>query len=172
MTDNNLVTAPPFSITLLVHEREYNKRRNSGRVVRKFLPDMVQTIVWNRTEQGLFDRLPATSAVLWPCEQAETISVAARFTNYIVIDASWQGARKIMAQSRYLQALPKVSFNPDTLPPSKGIRRNQIEGGVSTCETVVQLLAELDQPKKASLLARQFELFTSAIKAGLPYDGR
>jgi DTW domain-containing protein YfiP len=55
--------------------------------------------------------------------------ISQRLLYLVLIDATWQEARKMFNQSPYLKALPKVLLinSPKSIYP---LRRNQIEGGL------------------------------------------
>ena len=76
----------------------------------------------------------------------------------MLIDATWQEARKMYNQSPYLKALPKVSLvdAPKSIYP---LRRNQIEGGLCTAECVIHLLTESENVIEAQQLSQLLMTF-------------
>ncbi|VAW59294.1 hypothetical protein MNBD_GAMMA11-1660 [hydrothermal vent metagenome] len=58
--------------------------------------------------------------------------------NFIIIDSTWQEARKIFNRSAYLQTIPRIQL------VSKAsiyrLRRNQIENGLCSAECALELI--------------------------------
>jgi DTW domain-containing protein YfiP len=57
----------------------------------------------------------------------------------VILDATWQQAKKMYRQSSYLQKADKIAL--DQAPVSRfQRRRNQRDGGLCTAECVIELL--------------------------------
>lgn len=82
-------------------------------------------------------------ALLYPSEESELISEKCcssnSFKNYVVIDGTWQEARKIYNKSPYLHDLPTVKVETSAASIYT-LRRNQKESGLCTAECVVEVL--------------------------------
>lgn len=78
-------------------------------------------------------------ALVYPALEGETVSAPDKFSKYIILDGTWQEARKIVNRSPYLQDLPKVMLN-SSAPSRYTLRRNQKEQGLCTAECVIELL--------------------------------
>ncbi|MDR9766092.1 tRNA-uridine aminocarboxypropyltransferase [Shewanella baltica] len=86
-----------------------------------------------------------------------TVIAAQRMPNQVVIlDATWQEARKMLRQSPYLKTAARVSL-PPLMPESAFIlRRNQQEGGLCTAECIIALWRQCGRAEQATLLASLF----------------
>jgi len=80
------------------------------------------------------------------------------FESFLILDSTWQEARKMYNRSVYLQQAKKISLQVDK-PSTYRKRRNQIEGGLSTAECVIELLKQKDKQSLASELQKEFDAF-------------
>ena len=168
-------------IILLTHQREQCKKTNTGQLV-LLQPDLkVTRIIWERAnpDAGLLKLISMGCVFLLYPEQCSTDSAGAEQTGvlcdwaqlrqdchdnacFIIIDSTWQEARKIYNRSPYLTDLPRV-----TLAPSKGslftLRRNQITGGLCTAESVIALLRMNQQNHLANKLETDFYTFVGHV---------
>ncbi len=71
-----------------------------------------------------------------------------KFDALILIDATWQEARKIYNRSDYLKALQKISISSQHESIYQ-LRRNQVEGGLCTAECAAHILSASGEPQKA-----------------------
>ncbi|MCS6113129.1 DTW domain-containing protein [Shewanella baltica] len=88
---------------------------------------------------------------------AQSIVIAELMPSQVVIlDATWQEARKMLRQSAYLKTAARVSL-PPLMPESAFIlRRNQQEGGLCTAECIIALWRQCGRAEQATLLASLF----------------
>jgi len=178
-----------MKLYLLTHERELNKTTNTGRLVKKCLGDSVDVIIWKRTEPNLkLVKLinQGEVAMLYPdrsnqCSTSseefdEDAKILERvvlnnkssdnklrvecFESFLILDSTWQEARKMYNRSAYLQQAKKISLKVDQ-PSTYRKRRNQIEGGLSTAECVIELLKQKDKLSLAFKLQKDFDVFNS-----------
>lgn len=173
-------------IILLTHQRESLKKTNTGQLVLLQSGIDVTRIIWNRSSPDAWLlRIIAMGSVflLYPeyvnsdqlspdqlsgstdslesddidCRQASTSQ-----TSFIIIDSTWQEARKIFNRSPYLASVPRI-----TLAPSKkslfNLRRNQITGGLCTAESVVALLRMNHHNHLANKLETDFYRFVGHV---------
>ncbi len=83
------------------------------------------------------------------------ISPAVLPTTLVILDATWQEARKMLRQSPYLKTAR--TFSLDNTPSSQfNLRRNQVEGGLCTLECIIELFKRADMQSEANLLTKQF----------------
>lgn len=130
-----------MNFILLTHSRETKKASNTGQLVQKNIPNC-KTIIWQRTQPDEFLLKLIQSgktALVYPVDDDSTSAEVTNFENFILIDSTWQEARKIFNRSPYLQLLPRVTLNSD-VSSSYHLRRNQVEGGLCTVESVIELL--------------------------------
>lgn len=161
-----------MQLYLLTHEREFNRRSNSGRLVQAFLADKCRTIAWRRTEpdnellaaikSGRVALLAPKDKKLAPADSneipADNVKTVFDFDGFILLDGTWQEATKMFNKSPYLQTLPRYSLS--SAETSEFIlRANQVEGGLSTAECAIALLRESGQELQALELHTQFKQF-------------
>lgn len=132
-----------MKVILLTHERELNKGTNTGRLVEQVLGDDLEIIIWKRKEpdERLVQLLETKQAALvFPSKEANLENQDPNDYEYLVIlDSTWQEARKMFNRSPYLNQAEKVSLSISR-PSEYKLRRNQIEGGLSTVECVIELM--------------------------------
>ena len=160
-----------MKILLLSHERELEKKSNTGMLVREVLAGDCELLVWKRTEanESLLELLAKQqAALLFPAEalpvlegragQFTEVQRIADYSHLVILDATWQQAKKMYRQSPYLQQADKLAL--ENVPASTFVRRrNQREGGLCTAECVVELLKLTGDVERGQLLATQFMLF-------------
>lgn len=153
-----------MKIFLLTHERELLRASNTGALAKRVAPEIVERITWvrNAPDASLLDAINSNNtALLYPAEDAKVASVEL-FESIIVLDATWQEARKMFNHSPYLHQLPKTKINPQHVSQYQ-LRRNQPEGGLCTAECVVEILSANHQNQLAERLAAEFSDFNSAL---------
>ena len=80
-----------------------------------------------------------------------SINLASKPRSFIILDATWQQARKIYRQSPYLHSLPLMSLLPER-PSVYSLRRNRINQHLCTAEVAAQVLRQSGEPLQADLL--------------------
>tara|TARA_R110001592_G_scaffold54017_2_gene165515 strand:- start:11868 stop:12377 length:510 start_codon:yes stop_codon:yes gene_type:complete len=147
---------------LLTHERELSKGTNTGRLVKQILGDDVEIITWKRKvpDERLVHLLATKqAALLFPKQDSDLVNKDLKCFEYLVIlDSTWQEARKMFNRSGYLNQAERVSLSI-TKPSEFKLRRNQIEGGLSTIECVIQILRQYNANEKVVLLEDLFLSF-------------
>ncbi len=152
-------------ITLLTHQRELDRKTNTGALALEHCGDIVERVVWARREPdpALLDIVErGQAALVYPGD-----STSARledFAQLILIDATWQEARKIYNHSPYLQAAPRVALAADTAS-SYRLRRNQPDGGLCTAECVIEILRRHGEDLAADRLEAAFVPFNQGPQA-------
>lgn len=156
---------------LLTHSRELHKSTNTGAlVVQSLLGSLqvkVEVIEWHRKapDQRLLDLsasqqlglvFPLVADTPQACylfQQGEyqpqnTLAVEQLATrlleqqkHWVLLDATWQEASKMLRQSPYLQGCYRLGIKPST-PSAYRLRRNQKEGALCTAEVVMELLQQ------------------------------
>ncbi|MBV1908919.1 MAG: DTW domain-containing protein [Kangiellaceae bacterium] len=162
---------------LLTHSREVQRKTNTGQIAIDYLGDRVIRICWDRVnpDQQLSKKLKQTKmALLHPSGQSLTgepltssltkngslsdDSTISLFEHYLLIDATWQEARKIYNLSPYLHQIPKISLSTNTESRYR-LRRNQPTGGLCTVECIINLLFMHKEEQKAKCLERIYLQF-------------
>ncbi|CAM3048719.1 tRNA-uridine aminocarboxypropyltransferase [Moritella viscosa] len=149
-------------IYLVTHEREFSRRSNTGKLVQQFLPNETSVVPWRRKEPDsklLTAIKSGRVAILAP--DAEHEHDIHDFDGLVLLDSTWQEARKMYRQSEYLQDLPKITLNAKQASEFI-LRANQLEGGLSTVECVIELLRLQQRHTEAEQLVLEFKTFIRA----------
>ena len=153
-----------MKIFLLTHERELLRATNTGALATKVSPEIVERIIWarNAPDPSVLNAINhGNTVLLYPTDDSEAAPIAA-FENIILLDATWQEARKIFNKSPYLKNLPKAQIKPRQVSRYQ-LRRNQPEGGLCTAECVVEILIAKNQIDVAGRLDAAFGMFNSQL---------
>ncbi len=173
-----------MNLVLLTHQREVDRPTNTGLLALSAFPQWCRRIIWSRLDPDLaliklmsshkaavlFPRLTAPCCTDDKCNLDEkSMLVCLESTSeqvylehmpdtLIILDATWQEARKMMRQSPYLKTADKFAL---TERPSSAftLRRNQIEGGLCTIECIISLLELKNRYEEAELLTQAFHDF-------------
>lgn len=163
-----------MKIILLTHERELNRETNTGSIAVNHSNGIVERIIWERVNpnQVLID-LIENKKVLLVYSKSEALSsgevvdlpVEASVENYeyiIIIDSTWQEARKIFNRSPYLKMIPQTTIKASEASSYK-LRRNQPEGGLCTIECIIEILRIKGQINLATELTLKYKQFNCRL---------
>ena len=148
-------------IVLLTHERELDRPTSTSRVVKDVLQDTCEVIPWKRTEPASqFQSVlsPGDTALVYKTEQGSPIESLDAIKHFIVLEGTWQEARKIYNRSPYLKQYKIMQIEP-TVKSRYTMRRNQVSSGLCTAETVIEILRLKEQYKLADKLLERFTEF-------------
>ena len=168
---------------LLMADIEPLKPSNTGWLIADVVTDTF-AFGWARTEVAP-DLLPLLNDPQWqpyvvfPREFADDARVVHEVTHiankrplFILLDGTWDEARKIFRKSPYLQHFPVLSLHPEQLSRYK-LRRAQSEAHLCTAEVGALCLALANDTQAAAALNAYFEVFTEhylKAKQQLPID--
>lgn len=136
-------TILPMKFILLTHSRELSKPTNTGQLIQRVIADTL-TIIWQRKQPDpdLLEIIQNDRvALVYPAEDTVAATELENFDYFILIDSTWQEARKIYNHSPYLYDIPCVQISA-TQKSSYQLRRNQREGGLCTAECAIELLRQ------------------------------
>lgn len=159
---------------LLTHSRERNKDTNTGVLMTRTLPSC-RVEMWHRTEppQTLLNQLQNPHYQPWLVfpsdEQHPPIPLTLPMDNdrkilFIIIDATWQEARKMVRKSPWLSQLPRIALTPQQTS-TYALRRNQQDGNLCTCEVGIELLNQLHEHQQAQQLQSYYDRFINTYHA-------
>lgn len=158
-----------MKIILVTHERELKRPSNTGRLALDkggSTDDLVERIVWSRVSPNrkLLNVIEEGKAgLLYPLTEAGGSEVAvAECESFILLDATWQEARKMFNRSPYLKVMPRVSLEPERSSVYR-LRRNQKVGGLCTAECIIEILREKDMDALAAEIECQFNVFNTGL---------
>ncbi len=153
-----------MKIYLLTHERELLRPTNTGALAARVAPEIVERIIWarNTPDPSLLNTISNNNTLLlYPVDDADAVAIDA-FENIILLDSTWQEARKMFNKSLYLKNLPKAQIKSQTVSQYQ-LRRNQPEGGLCTAECVMEILRAKNHTDIAERLEAEFAIFNSKI---------
>lgn len=149
-----------MKVTLLTHQRELHRNTNTGTLALQHCGNMVERVIWERRHPSpaLQDSIErGRAALVYPGGEATAAQVE-DFEQVILIDATWQEARKIYNHSPYLHTAPRLALESDAVSRYR-LRRNQPEGGLCTAECVIEILRRHGQDRAAGRLEAAFVAF-------------
>lgn len=147
-----------MKITLLTHFKELDKRSNTGRLVVDVLGSSAEQVRWDRLNPParLVEEIDAGGvALIYPGAAYENNDDLSDITQCIIIDSTWQEARKIHQRSPYLQKVRRISLNPRE-KSLYNLRKHQKESGLCTAECVIEVLRLAGNITAAELLHERF----------------
>lgn len=157
---------------LLTHPKELNKDTNTGDLMLRTLPNC-QRYTWDRVNppSALLEELRAANNQPWLLFPSDDQHPAAAYQPaegklplFILLDATWQEARKMVRKSPWLSQLPHLSLTPTSMSAYQ-LRRNQQAGNLCTCEAGITLLNLLGESAQATQLNVYFQAFLDTFHA-------
>ena len=157
---------------LITHDKEFDKPTNTGKLIQAAIPG-TRLFNWSRTapDEELLRLLedPAWLPVLlFPTAYAvEAQSKAMQWNHhagsdrniaFIIIDATWQQARKMYRQSPWLHDLSLLSLQPED-PSIYSLRRNRQEQHLCTAEVAALALGELGENTNRQLMEALVQVY-------------
>jgi DTW domain-containing protein len=168
---------------LLMADIEPLKPSNTGWLIADVVADTF-AFGWARTEVApelltLLNDPQWQPYVVFPREFADDARVVHEVTHndnkrplFILLDGTWDEARKMFRKSPYLQNFPVLSLQPEQLSRYK-LRRAQSEAHLCTAEVGALCLDLANDTQAAAALNAYFEVFTEhylKAKQQLPVD--
>lgn len=165
----------PFHIALLMHENEQQRETNTGRWLLKAVQPTSEH-VWQR-------KLPCSKLIkliedqdyqpllVFPSEESQPLEHMAQLASqqrktplFIVLDGTWQEAKKMLRKSPWLSELSAVHLTPQSAS-SYQLRRNQDTGNLCTLEVGAEIIHALGQEHQAEQLRTFLSHYMQAFHA-------
>lgn len=160
-------------IALLTHENELSRDTNTGQWARKMLSHC-QVHIWHRKSppETFIEQLKSghfEPVLLYPSSDShllsnETVESMNKPPLFIVLDATWQEAKKMLNRSDWLKTIPKVHLDIEGASRYQ-LRRNQSQGHLCTLEVVAELLELNGDAKDGQKIAPFLDHYTQVFKA-------
>ena len=160
-----------MKFVLLTHEREYDRPSNTGQLALAAFPELCRRVRWSRIapDEALKQACESGDALLlFPKEpnldQADNGQNQANqcgtqgVGQVIILDATWQEARKMVRQTPYLQAARRLTLE-ECKPSRYRLRRNQLSEGLCTIECIISLMNRFGMSQAAQQLDEAFDAF-------------
>ncbi|GAM56335.1 hypothetical protein JCM19231_416 [Vibrio ishigakensis] len=158
----------PFELVLLYHPNELRRATNTGKLLASCLTQVSQ-YEWSRTAPPveLLERIKQhdNARLLFPSENSAPLEGALSTNSlYIVLDATWQEAKKMLNKSPWLQELAQVHLDSAS-DSNYSLRRNQEAGNLCTFEVGSAILAVHEETSSADKLNRFFQHYLKVFQA-------
>lgn len=165
----------PFHLALLTHENELTRETNTGQWLRKSLAAS-SVHIWQRTQPcpkllAMLQNERYQAYLLFPGEESQPVAQRVSTTQktgktplFIILDGTWQEAKKMLRKSVWLQNLPLSHINPSQ-SSSYQLRRNQQQGHLCTLEVGCEILSAVGEVEPAQQLLDFFTYYMQAFKA-------
>ena len=167
---------------LLYHENELDKLTNTGKLLLNGLPK-AKSYLWQRKTppEALIDSINQEDTEAWLLFPSDSLTLSSEYQQrknpnkkqlFILLDATWQEAKKMVNKSPWLKALPCLELTP-TEASRYHLRRNQNQGNLCTCEAGIEVFEMIKEPENAQALSRYYDQFLTVFQAersGHTYD--
>jgi DTW domain-containing protein YfiP len=135
-------------VTILQHPGERGHAFNSVRLARLGLADVSVHLAWPDASGQMHKQVPVSErmALLYPREDAvdlAEIPVEQRPDHLVVLDGTWQQARRLYRDNPWLRELRHVSLSPEK-PSQYRIRKEPAPHCLSTIESIAAALRILE----------------------------
>ncbi|WP_413110223.1 tRNA-uridine aminocarboxypropyltransferase [Thaumasiovibrio sp. DFM-14] len=160
---------------LIMFDDEVLKPSNTGRLIADLFDDCF-AYIWSRTnpESALLNLLADPQwqpYVIFPAEYApdrESKAIAleeGKRPLFILLDGSWQEAKKMFRKSPYLDQFPLLSVSPNELSRFK-LREASKDNQLATAEVAARIVDRLGEPDNAATLDLWFDVFREHYQTG------
>ncbi len=163
------------ALILLVHPNEIARDTNTGKLLQQCQLNVEQAI-WDRKQppQELVTHLEDATlypVLLFPNEHSQTLEQVTQQSQqhnrkplFIILDATWQEARKMINKSRWLEGVPMLELSTQGESEYQ-LRRNQQQGNLCTFEVAAQLLGQLGEEDNQQQMEQFFTHYLTIFQA-------
>ncbi|AOS96535.1 DTW domain protein [Microbulbifer aggregans] len=153
-----------IKVLIIQHPLEEKHPFNTGRMAHLCLENSELVVAESLTEAELKQLLKPSSALLYPSlewlPEVEQIKPgdpqSQQLEQLVVIDANWRKSKKMLHLQPALQQLPRVSFE-GALSSNYQIRHSSIPNSLSTIESIVAAMQQLEADKDFNAMLQPFE---------------
>ncbi|ELB2830345.1 MULTISPECIES: tRNA-uridine aminocarboxypropyltransferase [Vibrio] len=163
------------NILLLMHPNELKRDTNTGQLLEQCQLN-IERVIWYRKQPPaeLLTLLADPSrypVLLFPCEESITLEHVVLQSQqqtktplFIILDATWQEARKMINKSRWLEGIPTMGLSASA-DSQYQLRRNQQQGNLCTFEVAAHLLGQLGEQNNQQQMQRFFAHYLALFQA-------
>lgn len=160
---------------LLTHENELSRDTNTGQWLLKVVASSSKHI-WHRKQPcpALMDLLNDenyAAYLLFPGDESVSVTTAQQTSLaggkqplFIILDGTWQEAKKMLRKSAWLQSLPLVHITSQQESQYQ-LRRNQSAGHLCTLEVGAEVIRELGNEQDSTSLLTFFSHYMNVFQA-------
>ncbi|WP_438451953.1 tRNA-uridine aminocarboxypropyltransferase [Vibrio alginolyticus] len=163
------------NILLLMHPNELKRDTNTGQLLEQCQLN-IERVIWDRKQPPaeLLTLLADPSrypVLLFPCEESITLEDVVLQSQqqtktplFIILDATWQEARKMINKSRWLEGIPTMGLSASA-DSQYQLRRNQQQCNLCTFEVAAHLLGQLGEQNNQQQMQRFFAHYLALFQA-------
>ncbi|MEZ8708976.1 tRNA-uridine aminocarboxypropyltransferase [Vibrio alginolyticus] len=163
------------NILLLMHPNELKRDTNTGQLLEHCQLN-IERVIWDRKQPPaeLLSLLADPSrypVLLFPCEGSITLEDVVLQSQqqtktplFIILDATWQEARKMINKSLWLEGIPTMGLSASA-DSQYQLRRNQQQGNLCTFEVAAHLLGQLGEQNNQQQMQRFFAHYLALFQA-------
>ncbi|MBS9921185.1 tRNA-uridine aminocarboxypropyltransferase [Vibrio alginolyticus] len=163
------------NILLLMHPNELKRDTNTGQLLEQCQLN-IERVIWDRKQPPaeLLTLLADPSrypVLLFPCEESITLEDVVLQSQqqtktplFIILDATWQEARKMINKSLWLEGIPTMGLSASA-DSQYQLRRNQQQGNLCTFEVAAHLLGQLGEQNNQQQMQRFFAHYLALFQA-------
>ncbi|HHX8590618.1 DTW domain-containing protein [Vibrio alginolyticus] len=163
------------NILLLMHPNELKRDTNTGQLLEQCQLN-IERVIWDRKQPPaeLLTLLADPSrypVLLFPCKESITLEHVVLQSQqqtktplFIILDATWQEARKMSNKSRWLEGIPTMGLSASA-DSQYQLRRNQQQGNLCTFEVAAHLLGQLGEQNNQQQMQRFFAHYLALFQA-------
>jgi len=163
------------NILLLMHPNELKRDTNTGQLLEQCQLN-IERVIWDRKQPPaeLLSLLADPSrypVLLFPCEESITLEDVVLQSQqqtktplFIILDATWQEARKMINKSRWLEGIPTMGLSASA-DSQYQLRRNQQQGNLCTFVVAAHLLGQLGEQNNQQQMQRFFAHYLALFQA-------
>lgn len=158
-----------IKVLIIQHPLEEKHPFNTGRMAHLCLENSELVVAERLSDAELNKLLAPRSALLYPnldwLPPAEQVGEGGRLAagpleQLVVIDANWRKSKKMLHLHQALQRLPRVSLEGD-LHSNYRVRRSSLPNSLSTVESIVMAMAQLEPDQDFQTMLQPFERMIS-----------
>ncbi len=161
-------------IALIYHQNEVDKSTNTGKLLLRSLAN-ASYYVWQRkaAPTALIDKIKQPDTEVWLLFPGENSILSRDYLQhrnnnkkqlFILLDATWQEAKKMVNKSPWLADLPRLSLCASAVSHYH-LRRNQSQGNLCTCEAGIEVLDMIEEPENAAKISAYYQQFLAVFQA-------
>lgn len=166
---------------IVMHEKEMGRKTNTARLAAFIMEPWTHLYIWRRQAPplellALINNDKADVCLLYPGREDDPVFDLSRLNqgpdneesedvHIVIIDGTWQEAKKIFNKSPYLQALPRLEIQVDS-PSQFTLRRNQKPGHLCTSEAIAEALKKVKEKEAGEKLETLTSLYLKKYEIG------
>jgi len=169
-----------INLHVLLHEKELSRNTNTSRLMDFIFDHGVSYYLWERKSppQDLMKIIESDTEsiyLLYPEDASSKVYTPQEVISYnkrndtnihvLILDGTWQEARKMLNRSDYLKKLPRLKIDVQITSGFK-LRRNQESGNLCTSEAVYHALKQLGDLESGEKLQSLTDLFLNRYEIG------